>query len=325
MADYFDQQNREGVGYVPPPPNDVSIRTMESDIRSMALSGGSFVRPDQVQMSQKNQAKAQIPAPSPGGTQDPSVKKSKGFLPVVVLVLIMLLGALGYFLYPLFNKNSGTPPTTDGEVGSTPSLPEVPGGALSPKFNHESFFRKSGDSVIDMNIKFAATEITDLENYDQKVSRLLAQASEVETLVEFIARREGGQHLSLAEFFEYSGNNVFTSEFMEQNFNQDFTFFTYKDKNGFWPGLVIQLKKGKNWVVVKPEVSKMEKSENLGDFFITLPGDRVGDFKDVLISSQSARILKYSKPSANLIYGWFHNYIVISTSDEGLRAAIERL
>ncbi|TSC82637.1 MAG: hypothetical protein G01um101420_160 [Parcubacteria group bacterium Gr01-1014_20] len=325
MADYFDQQDRGGVNYVPPPPNDVSIRTMESDIRSMALSGGSFVRPDQVPMSQKNQEKTQIPSPSSDYTQGPSGKKSKGFLPLVVLVLIMLLGALGYFLYPLFTKNSGTPPASDEEVGSTPSLPEVSGGAISPKFNHESFFRKSGDSVIDMNIKFAATEITDLENYDQKVNRLLTQVQEAEALVEFIARREGGQHLALSEFFEYSSNQVLTSEFMEQNFNRDFTFFTYKNKDGFWPGLVIQLNKGKNWVVVKPEVSKMERSEDLNDFFITSPGDRVGDFKDVLISGQAARILKYSKPSANLAYGWFHDYLVISTSDEGLRMAIERL
>ncbi len=325
MADYFDQQNREGVGYVPPPPNDVSIRTMESDIRSMALSGGSFVRPDQVQMSQKNQAKAEIPTPSSGDAQSLNGQKSKGFLLLVVLVLILLLGALGYFLYPLFTKNAGTSPAGDTEASPTPSLPEVPGGALSPKFNHESFFRKSGDSVIDMNIKFAATEITDLENYEQKVNRLLAQVPEVGTLVEFIVRREGGQHLSLSEFFEYSDNKVFTSEFTEQNFNQDFTFFAYKNKDGFWPGLVIQLKKGKNWVVVKPEVSKMERSENLSDFFLTLPGDRVEDFKDILISGQAARTLKYPKSSANLAYGWFHNYLVISTSDEGLRVAIERL
>lgn len=325
MADYLEQQDREGGSYVPPPPNDVSIRTMESDIRSMALSGGSFVRPDKVQVSQKNLSKADIPTPSSDHTKNSTAQKPKGFLFLVVLVLILLLGALGYFLYPLFARNSGTLPVSDGDSNSTPSLPEVPGDVLFPKFTHESFFRRSGDQVIDMNIKFTATQITDLENYDQKINRLLSETQEPQALIEFIARREGGQHLSLSEFFEYSSNHVFTSDFIEQNFNRDFTFFVYKDKNGFWPGFIVQLKKGKNWVVVKPEVSRIEKSENLGDFFISPPGDQIGDFKDILISGQVARISKYSKPSANLVYGWFHDYIVISASDEGLRAAIERL
>lgn len=310
---------------MPPPPNDVSIRTMESDIKSMALSGGSFTRAEKIQVPQ-SQPKAEVPVPSPEYVQPSSDGgKSKGFIVLAIVVLILLLGALAYFLYPLFVKDNNVPPVTDDNATTTPSLPGVPDNVLSPSFTHTSFFRRAGDRVLDMNVKFTATNVTDLENYDQKIDRLLSGVTEEKALVELSARREAGQHLSLAEFFDYSSNRVFTHAFLDQNFNPDFTFFIYKNKNGFWPGFVIKLAKDKNWVVVKPEVAKLERSANLADFFITEPGERVGDFKDKLVSSQSARVLSYSKAPASLIYGWFHDYLVISTSEEGLKEAVGRL
>jgi hypothetical protein len=113
---------------------------------------------------------------------------------------------------------------------------------------------------------------------------------------------------------------------LAQNFNPDFTFFIYKEKKGFWPGLITQLKPEKNLIVLKPEIAKLENSTNLERLFITKPEGEKGLFRDVLLSGQPARVLDFSVSSpAKFIYGWFHNYLVISTSEVGLKEAIGRL
>ena len=56
------------------------------------------------------------------------------------------------------------------------------------------------------------------------------------------------------------------------------------------------------------------------------PGTPDAAFKDALVDSQPVRALRYSS-GAMFVYGWFgnNNYLVISTSEAGLKAAEKRL
>jgi len=65
---------------------------------------------------------------------------------------------------------------------------------------------------------------------------------------------------------------------------------------------------------------------DINNLFITPPGMPDPNFKDSLVSGEPVRELHYSS-GASLFYGWFvgNEYLVISTSKEGLQDALGRL
>ncbi len=134
--------------------------------------------------------------------------------------------------------------------------------------------------------------------------------------------------MSWSDFLSVIGVNAYDPGFMQSNFKPDFTSFVYKDKNGFWLGYVAQINTSKNPLLLAPTVMKIESSlTSIQDFFLVLPGSPSGNFKDATVSSQPVRVLALKTPTgANFVYGWFfNNYLIVSTSLEGLRQAVGRL
>ncbi|MEK7181176.1 MAG: hypothetical protein AAB738_02465 [Patescibacteria group bacterium] len=310
-----DSSERADSTYVPPPPSEVSIRTMDSDLKSMALSGGSFPTSQRIAVASSQ-------------SQVRKVQAGSGYLFKIFLAvgIVLVLAAVFYFAFPLFIHEKDNTPVGGNVASTTPTLPVVPPSVTIPTFSHISSFKKTPDRVVSLRLVYPARALSDLETYNQKLlGALPADKVSTATLIEVELKKEDGTALAVSQFFNVAGMKFLDEDFLAANFNLDFTAFVYKTKDGFWPGLIIKPQSGKNWILLKPGVVKLEESRDIESLFLTNPGDKTGEFEDVSVSGQLARSLKFKNPTANFIYGWFHDDLIISTSLEGLRDVIGRL
>jgi hypothetical protein len=110
--------------------------------------------------------------------------------------------------------------------------------------------------------------------------------------------------------------------------NPDDTFFAYQDQNGFWPGIVLSLKPGINAASAKNDVQSLESSSAVASLFLNAVGaPAVGGFMDSTVTSTAVRTLVFSTatPPSTFAYGWYQNYLIISTSRNGFAAAMNLL
>lgn len=97
----MDQPN-QGVATAPPPPSEVKVRTMKSDIAMMAASGGGMPRFENVKVAglaavaEQQAAEAKADAPASAARAE---SKSNLALIVVLVVLFVALAVVGWFVY----------------------------------------------------------------------------------------------------------------------------------------------------------------------------------------------------------------------------------
>lgn len=110
----------------PPPPPEVKVRTMKSDLESMARSGGGAPSFQNVAVAglgaQSTDASSQAAGistvqanPAPGA----SSKSIIGPL-LVVIVGIIALAVVGYFAYTVFSPSAKQPPQPGAATSATP-------------------------------------------------------------------------------------------------------------------------------------------------------------------------------------------------------------
>jgi hypothetical protein len=124
------------------------------------------------------------------------------------------------------------------------------------------------------------------------------------------------------------GATVLDPSFLAENFNPDPTFFVYRDKSGSWPGYVLSLQNGKNWLFLESDVAKLESSPAIANFFLTNTGPASPDgFTDSAIASTTVRILPFLEATVPtyFVYGWSNGNLILSTSQAGFAAAIAHL
>ena len=326
---------------VPSPDADVLVRTMRSDIASLGLTGGN--RP------QAQAVRVQLPSES-------GVRQARTGILLKVLVGAVVLAVAAvtfyYFVLPRLKQSGGrtvNPPPPTADDGSAPA-PDTPSGAVSsppptappssivspphlepplpaPRFTHQSFFRKNADQTLTLTIGGTIRTAADLQTYAQKFTNLLAPVSKLPAFVEVRLQKPDASAASFGEFMYELKTAFFAQWFVAENFNPDVTFFAFKDKNGSWPGFVLQLKPSKNWLFLKAEIVQIEESPGLETLFIAQPGTRApAGFVDETIGEVQARTLSYvANPNARFIYGWFQNYFVVATSREAFLEALKRL
>ena len=109
-------------------------------------------------------------------------------------------------------------------------------------------------------------------------------------------------------------------------FDRDMTAFVYKDANGSRPGYIFKLNDSANPATVSADIKSIESSDNLPNLFLTSPGAAIGVFKDgITIGDAKARYINYSTIGASFNYARFNNYLVVSTSFNGLKEAMKLL
>lgn len=307
---------------VPEAPKEVVIRTMQSDLELMAKSGGTFAVPKPV--AQPTPATALVQTAT--STDETKLIKIAVFGGAGILVIGILVLA-GYYLAPLIFPPKVVPaltptlptaqPTTT--LPSTPSLP-------SPVFSHQSFLRIPADQIIQFTLQ-PVSAATELQTFSQQISQTLAGAEPSAIFFEIENKDSDGKPLAWTKFLSFANIKLLTPEFFLKNFNQDFTAFIYKDKNGAWPGYILELTGGKNPLFFQSEISKLENdSAAINAFYLNPPGASSAGFQDSQLVGEPIRTLSFAQNNAVFVYGWFHNkYLVISTSLTGLKEAVRRL
>lgn len=309
MVDVLNpNKGKSGDTYVPPPPTEVNIRTMESDIKSMALSGGGTPQSKRVMIGGVPKGKA----------YDGIGKKLFKFL-IWILAVGVLFGAGYYFVKPLLESNNGSTNQNGGENSSS-NLPKVPPSLEVYNFQHQSVFSSEGIVSKEIFLDYPARR-DNFESYQRQIEGIL-NSNSTSTFLEIIPRMGGGKMMAVSQFFDALGADFFDSDFLALNFEPDFTFFVYRNKNNFWPGLVLTPNPERSRLVLKSEVAVIERADFIRDFFGADPGVRADSFRDILVVGQPVRVLDFSNQNSKFLYGWFNDHLFIGTSEEGLRAAL---
>ena len=106
-------------------------------------------------------------------------------------------------------------------------------------------------------------------------------------------------------------------------FNPDFTFFTYTNASGTWPGFVLKLATGTTADSAKTAIKKIEMNNELNTLFLVDPG-APKTWKDGKFGTFSGRYLTYSLLGASLNYGWNGDTLIVSTNYAGAQEAAKR-
>jgi hypothetical protein len=325
----------------PPPPSEVKVRTMQSDLAAMAKSGGGVPRFENVKVEGLSMEKAAIAEMEAGAKG-----KNNAIIILAAVGVVIVLGVVGYFVYQMFFNGGGSSaaapqvqsqmPAAQNQNGSGvgANAGAVAGGvsqtSTTPFATHVSFFKKPADGAVTLTLSSggATASAADLQTFNQKL--LAALANTTGTLMEVVAKGSDGKDLSAANVLAQANNEVLDPQFLTAHFTPDMTFFVYRDKAGLWPGYVLSLNPSENWLFLKNDVAKIESSPNIGNFFLTDPGAPArSGFTDSAISGTTVRELPFTNAGTNaadtFVYGWYQGYLLVSASANGFAAAIARL
>lgn len=325
-----EDTRREESAVPPPPPTpiEVSVRTMESDLEYMGrsleeASQSASAAPAQVQERQVSSSLASILS-----EPEPETSRNRANLfiwGIVVAVGVIVFFFTGYFFLPLILEEKSaeqTPPAASAPADLSATKP----APVSPVFlGHQSFLRSSPDETFDLQFSGQANPAY-YNLYLSDLSAILSQAKNGSKFVEVKLTRSDGQAFAWTQILALLGVSAVKKNFWLDRFEQDFTFFAYREGGVWYPGYIIKLKTGQSPLILQPAVLKIESDANLKNFFLTPPGEAQDNFRDAQISGQPVRLQDWSEFDSALVYGWLYNqYLVISASEVGYREAMLRL
>jgi hypothetical protein len=227
----------------------------------------------------------------------------------------------GEFAGEALSADAGLPA---GKAGSLElALPE----AQAPSIPARGIFRKPADRTVAFATAASVASVTELKTPLQRLQEALAAvpAPATSTLLEVVPSDANGARLALPAFLALMDLHVLPPEFWSARFADRFGMFVYREKQQSWPGYILALRPGENWLFLKEEASALEKSPKLANFFLSAPGEPKGEFEDSRVGDVAVRSLEWSSAPAKFLYGWFRGYLVLSTSREGLEAVLPRL
>ena len=181
--------------------------------------------------------------------------------------------------------------------------------------------------TLTLSLGGAASSAADLATFNQKLSALLTEANTNASIIEINVQTGDGHGVAIGDLLTKANASILNAQALA-HFNPDETFFVYRDKSGFWPGIMLSVKPGDNWLFAESDVAKLESSPDIANLFLGSVGAPSGSgFVDGAVSSTAARILSFpsANPPASFVYGWYETYLIISTSQNGFAAAMSRL
>ncbi len=306
----------QGQTKVPPPPTpEVSVRTMQSDIRSIE-QGEVTPTPEIVAPKPAFDSRAQNFIPDVAG---PMVTEEEAMAPkshrllwaIIAVVIVVALAAVGYFVvYPMMQSPVVEPVNTPAQPA--PEMPAQPTAAA-----HTSVF---GNSVLAIP---QATVTLGAVTREAIVQSLTDQGALVPSgLTEIVFQDTAGGQVSFATFFTALLPDFLDGQAIGSYVEDDFTTYIYKDQNGVWPGYVLTLKP-EGTATLNQWLMNFEKAA-LGALFVTDPG-AMAEFKDGTVKGIADRFATGASAGASLSYAVTATHLHISTSFEGLKAALSAL
>ncbi|MCL5733243.1 MAG: hypothetical protein M1334_01085 [Patescibacteria group bacterium] len=343
------QPQGNGVPPVPPSPS-VKVRTMESDYKSTTESGGQPPVPEKVVVPpvDPNVKFSNFNTPPKEPTFQPSVKPSsvqpsvaptniaKKKSPVILIIIFLVIIALGiggYFGYSYFFAQPSAPTAPVSTPLSTPTQPSIPAPAAvptttpaAPSLIHQSFFKTPAQTV---SLSFDPT--AGLLGYKTALATVIP-SNATSGLYEVLVKDNSGNALGASTILPILTSSISSSS-LGNYFQPDITVFLYKDNGGIWPGYILTLNSSvslststsatSSMAAIKASVANLESASDLPNFYLANPGT-FGAFKDGKLGTQATRYsVSTNKDAFN--YGFFGNYLVLSDSYNGLKAAVTNL
>lgn len=342
-----------------PPPAKVSVRTMQSDIKSIQEDGGQMPKPYIAEINQQPKEKeetsaskevsfqapmfgagvsgysgpeepmfqAKTPSPLPPGKKTASTEKNakipqKGSKTLIMILGIVVLAAiLGIGGYYLATNTKGK------KTASSPVVPALPETEIvvpaleetPPPATHISLF----NALVVQEER--VIPVLTLENINNALIAV-ANTTPADSFKEVVLRGENQSLIGFSKFIPVILPEL-KSEDVAGLFEEDFTAVVFSSLNGQWPGYIVKLKSATTIDQGQAFARQnMESSANLKNIFLEEPGTAAA-FKDGLAGSQTinTRYATFSKPGAAFNYGWINNNLVISASYAGLLEILKNL
>jgi len=271
------------------------------------------------------------PIPPPGN----SAKGKKIFVVILSALVVLALGAAGYFfVYPLFVSE---PAPVAEDVSPAPTLPEPESPAPEPPADesppaveapsvdpfqgisgissHRSLFRAPADT---------ATEIILAEPTLEALKRALPSGSvATPSLAEIIFKMPSGSVFPFSRVAALFAPTFFTAERLA-SFDEDATYFLYASSNGTWFGIAAPLKPGVPIGPVQDGMAALQSDPDLARFFIANPGER-GVWADGSVRNKPASQVSFEAPGSTFSYTWLNRTLLLSTNLTAAEVAGERL
>lgn len=345
------------------PQKNVDVRTMASDLNSIQSGGAPQSYTPQTPMPPP--APSQAPSAAPdnfnfeipqvptgmdqvAGNSAPQVptgkKKGKGALiGLITFIVVLALGAVGYFLvYPMF---AGTKPpaetvTTGGAV-TTPTTTETTGTSVAVTTTGTSTNASSSQTTTSSTTTttpqaplahtslFAATDgsINSASPISgANLANLSLGTSKEPALVEVTFTDQNGNSIPFSTLMQSLLSMDLSNSGLTQAFDPaSVSGFVYVDSSGArWLGFAAKLTATSSLVDEKASFAQIfEANTNLKNFFAADPGTegawKSGD------AATSNRYVLFSKNGYGLDYGWKGDVLVIASSYDGYKAAIQDL
>ena len=325
----------------PPPPPEIGIRTMDSDIKSMQASGGmgataKTFKPEELFAKPTNSV-INIPSiPSkPSSTPTNPIgspvvrvigpKKSNRkviILAAIVVLLILVWVGIEFFVIP--NLHQSSPAVTTTVPSNTIPVATTTQPAVV-SFVHQSFFGSQVSPSTTISL-ISPLSLSALQAGVASSTSLSEPTGTFEELafVNGAASSTSSSSPVTAQELMSAMLPLVSQDFLTGTFSNDVTGFAYYH-NGARPGYVFKLNAGVDLANATSTLNPIIEA-NPGAFFQVSPGTISGTFNDgALPDGKAVRYATFSEKGTALEYGWFGGYLVISTSYQGLISADQRL
>lgn len=337
-----------GSNVPPPPPPPIGIRTMESDLAAMKESGGGAPEPKPFTPSEIRppaprervvpaETKLNIPgytgpeeaifspATLPQAAETVSAVGSKKWTKPALfagggVVALVGLGLVGYYIISplIFPAPPPEAPVTVVTPPTTPPTTTTPEVVFEP---HQSFFVIAAEKTETLGVTPTDTALSLRAALDGMGKDTVATG----TMKEALVSNGSGSPESFARVITLLLPELDQGT-LTSLFRGDFTLALYFDARGAWPVYVAQLKPEVNLLDAQTALAGFEGSPNLANLYPTDPGVKSAEgWKDGSVNGKPTRYLPFSAPGASLNYGWLDNFLVISTSYDGMKDALRRL
>lgn len=290
---------------LPPPSQDVDLRTMKSDMAGLKSSGGTGVESRDFNPSELS--KDTIFTPSVDSATKAGAPKGKAFAIAIGIILVLGLAAAAvyFFVLPLFSDEA--PEIVVDETPGTSEPLEEPEGT---RFVHASFFTNDANEYTEATLGIVTVD---------SVNSAHAASDAADGTLEEIIFTTDGESLMTGDVM-----GLFVPGLNQEVFDEDFTAFVYHNGNGDWPGYVFLLDTDADANAAAQAVSEeIEESTNLSAFYPESPGaPSAGGFKNGSVDGTSTRYLSFGAPGASFNYGWSGRFLILSTSFNGFQQAL---
>ncbi|MDP3901611.1 MAG: hypothetical protein Q8Q37_01375 [bacterium] len=283
---------------------DFKIRTMNSDLRTEA---NEVMSPSDNKESASLESSTTVQMPSAVIEEEPPKAKAWYYV-IVSIIIIAVLAVIGYFVvYPLLTPSEQP---TDSEAEENPPTTVI----AKP---HQSYFILSP----------AVSQAVRLTNVDLSEISFALQTESLQPLTEGAIKElaildDQANQISFATYISQLVPSLDSSK-LNGLLDSDFTAFLHYDTRGVWPGYIAKIKSGIDSNELKNEISKLEAT-NLASLYIN-PSGELSLFKDGKVGFYDTRYALGERPGAAFNYGYFNDYLILSTSYNGLKAALTLL